>query len=480
MSNPIRQIVTYLNSFLESSLDIAGVTYHGLTELVERNGETFPVPEFQDRAKMIFPDSKKPLQIYHRINSITENESPNAFGFDRKTRTVAGMSLFGVGDQSEIKKQLDGINTDVAYQVFSTLPRANFNISTDIENVNIVTPSLVTDKDTILQGEYRGNGRIASTKLSLVAFRIDYSIQADTCTLCGEDLDLTANCDDVIVTDGDDTVNLRPGAEYTCTSGGAAPQYDELFAFTGNPRLGLTQFLASANFELTGITNTINAANIVVRVGAATKSVGDDIFAGDVVSIECEHSPAPNGTSQVQITGDLKATSNPLTLVQWQYGEWEAMVSCEAFNQDRLSFHDSGLKSTASGVNTARLTVALIQPFRIEWKSSKQVYFGLIRSATAPAATSDFEWAMRDGGNNIFVEEGGAQPFSMSREGGDRLAIAGASNQINYYMEDSLIYTSLSTPSANDVFYVHMYYNASASNVGQEKVSYVNLQGVNQ
>lgn len=184
MANPINSIVAEIDSLIGASIGISGVCFHGLTQLVEKPGRTYPVPYLQTRGDAITPESKTPLQIYHRINAITENESPFSFGLEIKTRTQATMSLFGLGVQEVILSQREDINIDAAYETFESMPRTAFDAGNYL-NIRLASFSLVTDKDTVLQGEFRGNTALDKLKLSLVAFRVDYTIQFDGCDNCG-------------------------------------------------------------------------------------------------------------------------------------------------------------------------------------------------------------------------------------------------------------------------------------------------------
>lgn len=479
MSNPIRQVVTFLNALMEASLPIEGVLYHGLTTLMVRNGETFPVPERQKRSTVIFPDSKIPLQIYHRINSTTEEQDDsNTWGFERETKTVANMSLYGIGIQEVIEKALEGINVDVAFQVFNSLPREGFAISTDIPVVNLTSFNLVTDQDTIIQTEFRNVGKLSRTKLNLVAFRIDYTIEADGCESCGEPLDLTANCADVVVTDGLSTVDLRPGDEYTCTSGGGAPEYSEIFGYNSSPATDKVEFFSTASFSITAIVNVLNAVGTVTANGVS-KGVGDTVAQGEVVTILANKPIA--GNAVVRLEGDFVDSTGLTTGGALQYADWTALAGVIVSSNNELGFDSSGLTySAVSGVSTARVNRIFQNPIRIDWIASRSVAVGFTLTSSAPTSLSSFIFNLRDSGNNISADEFGSGVATISREGDDRLSIRiDGAGTVTYYVNNVLLYTSIITVPGTDLYMQYFYSGGvSPAQTGFVKVPWALISGM--
>jgi hypothetical protein len=184
--NAIAASISAINTIIQAALPIENVLFYGNTELVTANDQTFPrCLANRSASGAILPDRAKPLKIYHRVNGITKSE-PDDESFGRNTDEIytAEISLFGIGDQIALSKELEDVNETLGMMVMDSIPNIQIpaaNLPANLSYAIMGDADLNENKTEILESELSGVD-LTHKLPKLIAFQIDYSIEARSCS----------------------------------------------------------------------------------------------------------------------------------------------------------------------------------------------------------------------------------------------------------------------------------------------------------
>ena len=180
--NYIDQIIETINTSLASSLDCPQAVIYGLTELITKDGKTFPIQvQGAEGCEIVF-DDRKPLQIYHRLIDVRKEASPlSGVGDQIYEAFTAQVRLFGIGNKDSFTPMCMESNLEWANKVDIAIIRKFTPGITGFTNVRIGVSSMNSHQSEIIEAEFKGFSTQKLNPLKVIAFSIDYSITGFIC-----------------------------------------------------------------------------------------------------------------------------------------------------------------------------------------------------------------------------------------------------------------------------------------------------------
>lgn len=187
-------IIEQINTHLESAFCASAETkFCGIIDLVEKNGQTFPIDPADGSGVPIIPEGNNPIRIFWELTGDISYEDREGYGDGKQYILNLPVRIYLVGLMSILDSECFSSTRSVITELADSLPKKPFALSAEIESVQIRSLSINYDRRDILTEIYAGSD-INNKILDLIAGSIEFDIVAYICeNLCG-DL-YSATCD---------------------------------------------------------------------------------------------------------------------------------------------------------------------------------------------------------------------------------------------------------------------------------------------
>ena len=180
----IPQIVNQITQALKYNWCAEGRSkFHGLAEILEKDGNPYPAEVCNGQAALIFPDSAIQFRVFYiQDEPIPFRESAKrTYGEQSAQDFTAPISLYVVGNRRVLDEQCGGTVNEFAMRLFDALPREKFDASTAVVSLRIISSRVNPQSGDIIRQLY-GN-QVDRQFAELFAVEIQFEVQG---TLCGK------------------------------------------------------------------------------------------------------------------------------------------------------------------------------------------------------------------------------------------------------------------------------------------------------
>ena len=166
-----QDIKNYLNSLSAFNLLGSNTTFYKQCSLQEKDGRTFPIEKTgSGKANFVEIDSKKPLQIYHRVLN-ADHENNTSLGYGAKSHRVRNFNMILVcfGTLKYLNNPNHDATTDFCKHIIDAIPTGLDQGETVIignENVDMLE---------VMNTEFEG-ATLKNFSVVNIAFTVEYTI----------------------------------------------------------------------------------------------------------------------------------------------------------------------------------------------------------------------------------------------------------------------------------------------------------------
>lgn len=178
--NHLAEVINQINAGILAGECLSKVHAHGLTELITKDGKTFPVEVKTIDACDIVPDDRKPLQVYHRLNDLGYEVSPLSVGRDEMKLFTASISLFAIGTKDFLKPSCNLKSNDLANVISSLVIKRPAAID-GIMQLRVRQTAMSANHNNILSEEFAGFDFKKLNLIRIMAIKIEYQITGHIC-----------------------------------------------------------------------------------------------------------------------------------------------------------------------------------------------------------------------------------------------------------------------------------------------------------
>lgn len=174
----LHDIVTEINSSIDANFCIENVELRGITELIERDGKTFPAEICDGRAHEVLP-TRNGLVIWHAIRGYGQADVEGGRGSDRQYRFEAAMTVYAIGPFGQIRDDCIDSQLDLALDLQDAMPSELTTTGDNLRWVDLVLGDFELNRSAILRSQFDGFDDLNA--LRVTALGIDYTIVGNYC-----------------------------------------------------------------------------------------------------------------------------------------------------------------------------------------------------------------------------------------------------------------------------------------------------------
>jgi hypothetical protein len=172
----IQETIDKINERLAQCLDIENAIFYGLTMVVNVNGETYPVTIIDGKLVKICPNDKIDVQVYHRLVSISYNESEvYSFGRNSTYETTIAAKMIVI-----VKNDALYINPLYSSESFSLPPKIYIPEEKAPIYISKTSNSVIFDHDSIVNREWKKID-YSKHKCKFFVFEVNYTLSTVSC-----------------------------------------------------------------------------------------------------------------------------------------------------------------------------------------------------------------------------------------------------------------------------------------------------------